>query len=190
MFKVRCRGASPRSARPSHQALSVTTSTCFAVHPCAARSGRSPPDGNGGSPMLAFVRAACAAALVLLLSVPANRRRQAVQTRRSRRRGDQAGSPDQGRGRPGDQARRRAAARGRRRLPAQRFPQRHADPRADRGGRARRQRQLAAPRQGRAADPPEQRPRDAACCSSAPRPPPTSPISAPAIPARRPKAWW
>ena len=34
---------------------------------------------------------------------------------------------------------------------------------------------------GRAADPPEQRPRAHDCCSSAPRPPPTSPISAPAI---------
>ena len=28
-----------------------------------------------------------------------------------------------------------------------------------------------------------------ACCSSAPRPPPISPISAPAAPARRPRAW-
>src|SRR5262245_65611293 len=32
--------------------------------------GAPPPDGNRRSPMLAFVRAACAAALVLLLSAP------------------------------------------------------------------------------------------------------------------------
>ena len=52
--------------------------------------------------MLAFVRAAVAAALVLLLSFPGHRRRQAVPARRSRRRRDQARSPDQGRCRPGD----------------------------------------------------------------------------------------
>src|SRR4029077_20999998 len=32
--------------------------------------GAPPPDGNRRSPMVAFVRAACAAALVLLLSAP------------------------------------------------------------------------------------------------------------------------
>src|SRR5262245_39885780 len=49
---------------------SATTSTRFAVD--LARPVRLPhPDGNGGPPVRAFVRAAFAAALVLLLSVPA-----------------------------------------------------------------------------------------------------------------------
>src|SRR5499426_772005 len=49
---------------------SATTSTRFTVD--LARPVRLPhPDGNGGPPMRAFVRAAFAAALVLLLSVPA-----------------------------------------------------------------------------------------------------------------------
>src|SRR5215510_3816679 len=49
---------------------SATTSTRFAVD--LARPVRLPhPDGNGGPPMRAFVRAAVAAALGLLLSVPA-----------------------------------------------------------------------------------------------------------------------
>ena len=60
---------------------------------------------------------------------------------------------------------------------------------ADRRGRARRQRELAAARQDRPADPPEQRPRAQPRCSSAPRPRPISPISAPAMRARRPRAW-
>ena len=50
--------------------------------------------------MLAFVRGLLAAALVLLLSVLRDCRRQALQARRSRRRGDQARSADQVRGRP------------------------------------------------------------------------------------------
>src|SRR5262249_8586248 len=49
---------------------SATTSTRFAVD--LARPVRLPhPDGNGGPPMRAFVRAAFAAALGLLLSIPA-----------------------------------------------------------------------------------------------------------------------
>src|SRR5713101_2170565 len=47
----------------------ATTSTCFDVHLGSPRSD-PPPDGYGGFPMLAFVRAAIAAALVLLLSIP------------------------------------------------------------------------------------------------------------------------
>ena len=50
--------------------------------------------------------------------------------------------------------------------------------RPDRRRGARRRRELAAARAHRAADPPGQRPRARDCCSSAPRPPPTSPISA------------
>ena len=62
---------------------------------------------------------------------------QGLQTRRSRRFGDQAGSPDQERGRAGRQIRRDAANRRRCRLQAQRFPHRPANPRADRRHRAR-----------------------------------------------------
>ena len=96
--------------------------------------------------MLAFVRAGFAAALVAVVVRSRHCRRQAVPARRSRRRRDQARSPDQDRSRPGRQAGRGAAPRGRRRVPAQRFPHRHADARPDRRGRARRQRELAAPR--------------------------------------------
>ena len=87
--------------------------------------------------MPAFVRAAFAAALVLLLSVPT------IAADKSFKRDDLADAAIKleaqikaDAGQVG-QACRRAAARGRRRLPAQRLPQRHADPRADRGGRAR-----------------------------------------------------
>ena len=140
--------------------------------------------------MLAFVRAAFAAALVLLLSVPAFAADKPFQARRSRRRGDQAGSPDQGRSRarstkPAAALRREADAAFQRND----FRSRHADPRADRRGRARDSANWLRLAQRRPADPAERRPRDARSCSSAPRPPPTSPISAPAMPARRPTAW-
>src|SRR5262249_21506849 len=74
MIKVRCLGTSSglcarrpvrrRTAWLGHDLDMVLRLSCRAVR-------LPPPDGNGGPPMRAFVRAAFAAALVLLLSVPA-----------------------------------------------------------------------------------------------------------------------
>ena len=114
------------------------------------------------------------------------RRRQGLPARRPRRGRDQARSPDQDRRRPGGEAARAIAPRGRCRVPAQRLPRRHGAARPDRRGRARRQRELAAARARHPADPRRPTTASARRCSSAPRPPPTSPISAPAIAARRP----
>ena len=154
----RGRPGSRRPSRPSPEVILVTTSTFLPVIlPCP--HGLPPAGADRRSPMLAFVRAVFAAALVVLLSVPA------IAADKPFKRDDLADAAIKleaqikAEAGPVDQDRRRAAARGRRRLPAQRLPHRHADPRADRRGRARRQRELAAARQVRAADPSEQRPR-------------------------------
>ena len=81
------------------------------------------------------------------------------------------------------------ANRRRRRLQAQRFPHRPANPRADRRHRARGQRQLAAAGPHHFPDPARPTAASRPSCWSAPRPRPTSPISAPAMPARRPTRW-
>ena len=139
--------------------------------------------------MLAFVRAAVAAALVLLLSVPA------IAADKPFQRDDLADAAIKleaqiktDAGQVG-QARRGAAPRGRCGVPAQRHPRRHADARPDRRGRARRRANWLRLARAILQIRPSQRPRAQRCCSSAPRPPPTSPISAPAIAPRRPTAW-
>ena len=110
--------------------------------------------------MLTFVRAGLAAALVVLLPVLAA---APAAAEKAYQRDDLADAAikleakiksDAGQV---DQAGGDAAARRRRRLRAQRFPHRPADPRADRGGGAQRQRQLAAARQVGPADSPGQR---------------------------------
>ena len=132
--------------------------------------------------MLAFARAGIFAALVILLSViiaaPAAAAEKAFQ------RDDLADAAikleaqiksDAG---AVTKSGRTTAARRRRRIPAQRFPQRHAAARPDRGGGARGQRQLAAARQVGAADSLRPTIASAPRCSNAHRLRPISPISA------------
>ena len=91
---------------------------------------------------------------------PRRRRRpEGFSARRPRRCGDQARGADQVRIRHGDGASSGAATGCRRGVPAQRFPQRPADPRPHHGGRPRGQRQLAAHCPDRAADQARQHPR-------------------------------
>ena len=109
--------------------------------------------------MLAFVRAAFAAALVCCCPFPPlpPTSRSSATTSPTRR----SSSKPRSRPNAGQVAKppRRCGARPTPPSPAQRFPHRHADPRPDRRGRARRQRQLAAARPRHPADPPDRRPR-------------------------------
>ena len=138
--------------------------------------------------MLALARGAFAAALVLLLSVPAIAADKQFQRDdladaaiklEAQIKADAGQVSETGRG---------AAPRGRCRVPAQRFPHRHADARSDR----RWWRPTTAPtgcawpRPSCSCAPATTA--SARCCSNARPPPPISPISARPIPPKRPKA--
>ena len=98
----------------------------------------------GSSIMIGLIRAAALCATLALGLVTAQAADKAFKRDDLQDFGGQAGGPDQERSRRGGEIQRDAENRCRRRLQAQRFPHRPADPRADRGHDARRQRQLAA----------------------------------------------
>ena len=113
-------------------------------------------------------------------------RRQAVPAIRPCRQRGPAGSPDQDRIRTDRQARRDAAQRGGGRLRQARLPRRHADPGADRLGRAAHRRQLAPPRPRHPADPRLRRPRAHELPRARRHRRLYRATSAPAMPARKP----
>ncbi len=109
--------------------------------------------------MLALLRASLTAALLIVSSISASCRRQALSPRRPRRSRHPPGRPDQGRRRDGGEAVGGAAPRCRRGVRAQRPEGRHAGARSDRGGRPRRHRELAAALAHHPADAAGRRPR-------------------------------
>ena len=132
--------------------------------------------------MLAFVRASVAAALVMLAALAPN---AALAAEKAFQRDDLADGAikleAQIKSDAGTVAKPVAALRRDADAAFQRndFRARHAAARPDRRGGAERQRQLAAARAHHPADPRRPTTTSARCCSNAPRPPPTSPISAP-----------
>ena len=148
-----------------------------------AISGRNCAPLGRIPPMFSLIRAGIAAAL----SAPCARDRRSPRkppTSRSRTSdladsAIDARSPDQVRCRRADQAGGANPARCRRRLREERLPRRHGAARPDRRRGAERRDHLAAAGAHHHADPPGRRSTNARCCSSAPRPRPISPISAP-----------